>query len=349
MRVLEERVDQLLLVGEAAVDGADADARVMGDVVQGDVEAALGEHLARPPRGCAGGCARRPCGGAARRGVRHEVTWPQHSEQSGGHLSISVLRSAEKLRCALHLFVHRPSDKAPIMPSPTRHPSTPALADPRRPRHRPADGRARRDHREHRAALRPAGAAASPTRPAVGGHRLRARLRQPAAARRPDRRPVRPQADVRRRPGRLRRSPPRSAAPPQSFGMLVAARALQGVFGALLAPAALSLLTTTFTDPQGARQGVRHLRRDRRRRRRDRPDARRRADRVPRPGAGASTSTSPSRSPPRSARSRCSHDAPRRRTPRSSTSRASLTRLGRPVRARLRLLARRDRRLERRR
>jgi EmrB/QacA subfamily drug resistance transporter len=35
----------------------------------------------------------------------------------------------------------------------------------------------------------------------------------------------------------------------QSFGMLVGARALQGVFGALLAPAALSLLTTTFTIP----------------------------------------------------------------------------------------------------
>jgi EmrB/QacA subfamily drug resistance transporter len=35
----------------------------------------------------------------------------------------------------------------------------------------------------------------------------------------------------------------------QSFGVLVAARALQGVFGAMLAPAALSLLTTTFTDP----------------------------------------------------------------------------------------------------
>ncbi|MFI1337566.1 MFS transporter [Streptomyces sp. NPDC020845] len=33
-----------------------------------------------------------------------------------------------------------------------------------------------------------------------------------------------------------------------SFDMLVAARALQGVFGALLAPAALSLLTVTFTD-----------------------------------------------------------------------------------------------------
>src|SRR6185369_14786180 len=35
----------------------------------------------------------------------------------------------------------------------------------------------------------------------------------------------------------------------QTFGMLVSARALQGVFAAMLAPAALSLLTTTFTDP----------------------------------------------------------------------------------------------------
>jgi EmrB/QacA subfamily drug resistance transporter len=36
----------------------------------------------------------------------------------------------------------------------------------------------------------------------------------------------------------------------QSFEVLVAARALQGLFGALLAPAALSLLTTTFLDPE---------------------------------------------------------------------------------------------------
>jgi EmrB/QacA subfamily drug resistance transporter len=34
-----------------------------------------------------------------------------------------------------------------------------------------------------------------------------------------------------------------------SFGVLVAARAAQGMFGALLAPAALSLLAVTFTDP----------------------------------------------------------------------------------------------------
>jgi EmrB/QacA subfamily drug resistance transporter len=36
----------------------------------------------------------------------------------------------------------------------------------------------------------------------------------------------------------------------QSFGVLVGARVLQGVFGALLAPATLSLLTTTFTEPK---------------------------------------------------------------------------------------------------
>jgi EmrB/QacA subfamily drug resistance transporter len=35
----------------------------------------------------------------------------------------------------------------------------------------------------------------------------------------------------------------------ESFGVLVGARALQGAFGALLAPSALSLLTTTFTSP----------------------------------------------------------------------------------------------------
>lgn len=36
----------------------------------------------------------------------------------------------------------------------------------------------------------------------------------------------------------------------QDFTLLVTARALQGAFGALLAPAALSLLTTTFTEPR---------------------------------------------------------------------------------------------------
>ena len=35
----------------------------------------------------------------------------------------------------------------------------------------------------------------------------------------------------------------------ESFGVLVGARAAQGVFGAVLAPASLALLATTFTDP----------------------------------------------------------------------------------------------------
>ena len=53
----------------------------------------------------------------------------------------------------------------------------------------------------------------------------------------------------------------------QSFGVLVAARASQGVFGALLAPAALSLLTVTFAGTADWAPGVRDLRRGRRRRR----------------------------------------------------------------------------------
>src|SRR5579875_2718299 len=36
----------------------------------------------------------------------------------------------------------------------------------------------------------------------------------------------------------------------ESFGVLITARAVQGAFGAVLAPAALSLLTVTFTGPR---------------------------------------------------------------------------------------------------
>ena len=82
----------------------------------------------------------------------------------------------------------------------------------------------------------------------MGRHRLRARVRLAAAARRP-------LGDLfgRKRTfiagliGFAVASAAGGAA--ESFGVLVAARAAQGVFGALLAPAALGLLTTTFTDP----------------------------------------------------------------------------------------------------
>jgi EmrB/QacA subfamily drug resistance transporter len=41
-----------------------------------------------------------------------------------------------------------------------------------------------------------------------------------------------------------------------SFGVLVGARAVQGVFGAMLTPASLSLLTVTFTDPDERRKAT---------------------------------------------------------------------------------------------
>jgi hypothetical protein len=43
--VPEQFGDECFLVGEAAVDGADADAGGPGDVVEGGVESALGEQL----------------------------------------------------------------------------------------------------------------------------------------------------------------------------------------------------------------------------------------------------------------------------------------------------------------
>ena len=67
----------------------------------------------------------------------------------------------------------------------------------------------------------------------------------------------------------------------QNFDMLLTARVVQGAFGALLAPATLSLLTTTFTEPAERTKATGHLRRHRRGRRVGRAAARRRPDRVP--------------------------------------------------------------------
>src|SRR5271156_2704822 len=122
------------------------------------------------------------------------------------------------------------------------------MADPGRGGLGPAHGGSGRHDREHRAALCAAGAGLLQRGPAVGGHRLRAGLRQPAAARRAAIRPVRPEDDGRGwgGPG-CPRPPGAGGGAATSFGMLVAARACQGAFGALLAPSALSLLTVTFS------------------------------------------------------------------------------------------------------
>ena len=62
--------------------------------------------------------------------------------------------------------------------------------------------------------------------------------------------------------------------------LLFAARALQGAFAALMAPAVAVHRDGDVHRAEGARQGVRRVRRARRWRCRDRPDRRRRADRV---------------------------------------------------------------------
>ena len=177
--------------------------------------------------------------------------------------------------------------------SPTRlRPPQERWADPRRPRHRPADGRARRDHREHRAALGAGRARASPTAPASGSSPP---TRWPSAACCCS---AASSATSSAASGRSSSacsaspSPPPSAALRQSFEVLVGARALQGAVRRAARPRRPLAADDHVHRPRRARQGVRHLRRDRRRRRRHRPAARRRADRVPVLALVACTSTS---------------------------------------------------------
>ncbi len=65
-----------------------------------------------------------------------------------------------------------------------------------------------------------------------------------------------------------------------SEGMLIGFRALQGLGAALISPAALSIISTTFEEGARAGEGARGLGRDRDRRRSVRADPRRRARRV---------------------------------------------------------------------
>ena len=79
------------------------------------------------------------------------------------------------------------------------------MVHPGRGGHRPTDGGARRLDRDHRPALGAEGPAYLGGQPAVGDHRLHPGLRRAAAAGWPDRRLRWPQADVHRRPHRVRR------------------------------------------------------------------------------------------------------------------------------------------------
>ena len=122
------------------------------------------------------------------------------------------------------------------------------LASPRIHRDRPADGRPRRDHREHRPALRPDRTWASRTATASGSSpptpSPSAVCCCSAAGS--------PTSGAASAPSSSVWSASRAASAlggaATNEAMLLGARALQGVFGALLAPAALSLLAVTFTD-----------------------------------------------------------------------------------------------------
>ena len=128
---------------------------------------------------------------------------------------------------------------------------------PRPARADPVRRRARRVDRQRRAAVDRPRARLLPGRPVVGRQRLHAHLRRLPAARRAPGRPARPPPDVHRRPRRLRRSPRSLGGLAQSDGWLIVARAVQGLGAALLSPAALSLVTTTFSRGRRAQQGAR--------------------------------------------------------------------------------------------
>ena len=109
-----------------------------------------------------------------------------------------------------------------------------------------------------------------------------------------------------------------------SEGMLIGARAVQGLGAAILSPAALSIITTTFEEGCRAEQGARDLGRDGRQRRCRRRADGRRADQVARLGVDLLRQRADRRRRPRWSPGRsCARAAS---TPRSGTS----TRSARP-------------------
>ena len=116
--------------------------------------------------------------------------------------------------------------------------------------HRLGDRAARRHRRERRAAEHPARARRRAGRAAVGRQRLPADARLADPDRRIARGPVRRAAGVRARGRGLRRRPRWRARSRPSIGALVAARALQGVAGALLVPSSLAVIVNTFEESE---------------------------------------------------------------------------------------------------
>ena len=114
---------------------------------------------------------------------------------------------------------------------------------------RAADGHPRHDRRERRAAEHRAGPALLGHQPVLGAQRLRADVRRPAAARRPGRATSSAGAGCSSPASPCSRWPRWPAAWPPQPGLLLAARAVQGVGGAIASPAVLALIVSAF--PEG--------------------------------------------------------------------------------------------------
>ena len=189
--------------------------------------------------------------------------------------------------------------------------------------HGPADGRARRDDREHRAALARSRTSASPTTSrqwivtayalAFGSLLLLGGRLGDLFGRKRDlhRRPARLRRRLRHRRRRARASACWSRARAAAGRVRRAARARRAVAA-----------DHDVHRPERARQGVRHLRRDRRRRRARSACCSAASSPSTCPGAGACTSTCSSPSRPRSPRSSLLRQPAPRPRARSSTSRA---------------------------
>src|SRR6266536_1495019 len=155
-----------------------------------------------------------------------------------------------------------------------------AVVGARRRQRGAADGGAGRDRGEHRAAVGAARAGVLRRGPPVGGDRLCAGVRQPAADRREAVGPAWPQPHLHGRPGRVRRRVGAGRGGAELRGPGRRPGRPGRVRGAARAGRAGDRHRDLRRQP-GPRPRVRDLRRGRRDRRRDRPAARRPADRVP--------------------------------------------------------------------
>ena len=129
---------------------------------------------------------------------------------------------------------------------------------PRAPRHGAGelDGIPRRHHRQRRAPPHRRGPRCRRHRPPVGDHRLPAAPGVADPPRRRARRPVRPAQGVRDRLDLVRDRVGRVRVAP-NLELLVVARMLQGVGGALLAPTSLALTQSSFVQERPGRRGRR--------------------------------------------------------------------------------------------